>query len=257
MNTTRQTRPTLSISAQTPSQGDLWLRLIRASVLGLGVSVAIAGTVMVSALATSASALAADDDDDSDADNGLMGKLMKGMGALSPTDKGITYRERSPLVVPPRLDLPSPQTTRVEAPNWPKDPDVTERKARREAAKQGPLSQYDQVRSLSPSELNAGAGARVRGSTGSVQPGVPEDYSGARTLSPSQLGTTNVFTKLFKKKSDEVETFKGEPSREDLTQPPSGYQTPSPSYAYGLTDAPKAEVTTPSGNMSLNPSQMR
>ena len=31
----------------------------------------------------------------------------------------------------------------------------------------------------------------------------------------------------------ETAPFKGEPTRETLTQPPSGYQTPSPNFAYG------------------------
>ena len=31
----------------------------------------------------------------------------------------------------------------------------------------------------------------------------------------------------------ETAPFKGEPTRESLTQPPSGYQTPSSNYAYG------------------------
>ena len=44
---------------------------------------------------------------------------------------GIEYRERSPLVVPPKLDLPPPAGTaaEVKAPNWPKDPDEARRKA--------------------------------------------------------------------------------------------------------------------------------
>src|SRR5438552_2281082 len=31
----------------------------------------------------------------------------------------------------------------------------------------------------------------------------------------------------------ETAPWKGEPTRESLTQPPSGYQTPSPNFAYG------------------------
>ena len=46
-------------------------------------------------------------------------------------NQGIEYRERSPLVVPPKLDLPPPAgtTAEVKAPNWPKDPDDARRKA--------------------------------------------------------------------------------------------------------------------------------
>ena len=43
--------------------------------------------------------------------------------------KGIEYRERSPLVVPPKLDLPPPASADAkDAPNWPKDPDEKRRK---------------------------------------------------------------------------------------------------------------------------------
>ena len=52
-------------------------------------------------------------------------------------------------------------------------------------------------------------------------------------LSPSQLGYTGGFMGMFKGNASESTTFKSEPTRETLTQPPAGYQTPSPNYAYG------------------------
>ena len=36
--------------------------------------------------------------------------------------------------------------------------------------------------------------------------------------------------------------FTGEPTRESLTQPPPGYQTPSSGYAYGITGAERART---------------
>ena len=33
--------------------------------------------------------------------------------------------------------------------------------------------------------------------------------------------------------TNETAPFTGEPTRETLTQPPTGYQTPSPNFAYG------------------------
>src|ERR1700761_6207365 len=47
-------------------------------------------------------------------------------------NRGIDYRERSPLVVPPTLDLPPPSASSGDAQqiaNWPKDPDERQRKA--------------------------------------------------------------------------------------------------------------------------------
>ena len=61
-------------------------------------------------------------------------KIMDGFyGTIRGTNMdnhGIDYRERSPLVVPPTLDLPPPVSAN-EAPvaNWPKDPDERQRKA--------------------------------------------------------------------------------------------------------------------------------
>ena len=76
----------------------------------------------------------ADDDDEPVRDEGVIGNLMKGLGATDGTG-GINYRERSPLVVPRNLTLPPPEKKRPEAANWPKDPDVLERRAARDAAK--------------------------------------------------------------------------------------------------------------------------
>src|SRR5258705_3294994 len=52
-------------------------------------------------------------------------------------------------------------------------------------------------------------------------------------LSPSQLGYSGGFSGLFGGNKAETAPFKGEPTRDSLTQPPVGYQTPSPNFAYG------------------------
>jgi hypothetical protein len=38
---------------------------------------------------------------------------------------------------------------------------------------------------------------------------------------------------MFKGNTSESVPFKGEPTRDSLTQPPAGYQTPSPNFMYG------------------------
>ena len=53
------------------------------------------------------------------------------------------------------------------------------------------------------------------------------------SLSPSQLGFTSKLGDLFGTNKSQTAPFTGEPDRENLTQPPTGYQTPSPNYAYG------------------------
>ena len=64
-------------------------------------------------------------------------------------------------------------------------------------------------------------------------------------LTPSQLGYSGGLFGMFgSSKDDDVARFTGEPPRTSLTEPPPGYQTPSPDQPYGVTDqakAPKAE----------------
>ena len=200
----------------------------RAALLGSAVCLALAAHVVP--------ALAGDDDDDDEPsfEQKIIRNLMHGLGAVDGTEKGIDYRERSPLVVPPKLDLPPPETAAAAPkPNWPKDPEVAERRKARLAAKnRDKAKEWGQV--LTPDEMKVGT-ARVKSATTSPQPGDDSYGSGmGSVLSPSQLGFKG-FGNIFSS-SDKPETapFPGEPPRESLTQPPTGYQTPSPSYAYGV-----------------------
>src|SRR3954447_16871112 len=71
-----------------------------------------------------------DDEDDKTFEEKVIEGIMAGIGGTNMDNRGIEYRERSPLVVPPKLDLPPPAAaTEAKAPNWPKDPDEARRKA--------------------------------------------------------------------------------------------------------------------------------
>src|SRR6202140_5848252 len=71
-----------------------------------------------------------DDEDDKTFEEKIIEGIMAGIGGTNMENRGIEYRERSPLVVPPKLDLPPPAAAaEVKAPNWPKDPDDARRKA--------------------------------------------------------------------------------------------------------------------------------
>ena len=147
-------------------------------------------------------------------------------------NRGIEYRERSPLVVPPKLDLPPPASAAAaKAPNWPKDPDEARRKAAIAARKKENKDPAYSARLLTPEELKAGkTAAAPRTNNDPVQPG---NSSNSPILSPSQLGWTGGLTGMFKGNTSETAPFTGEPTRDSLIQPPSGYQTPSPNFAYG------------------------
>src|ERR1700694_5931054 len=172
-------------------------------------------------------------DEDKTFEEKIIEGIMAGIGGTNMDNRGIDYRERSPLVVPPKLDLPPPAAAAAEVkdPNWPKDPDVARRKAAIAARKKAKPNEIEAARILSPSELNAARTApQSRASNDPVQPG---NSLNNPILSPSQLGYTGGFSGLFGGNKAEVAPFKGEPTRESLTQPPSGYQTPSPNFAYG------------------------
>ena len=104
--------------------------------LKLAVAVLGIGLVM-----TAGAARAADDDDEDDKtfEEKLIDGFMAGIGSTNMENRGIEYRERSPLVVPPKLDLPPPASASSQAlaPNWPKDPDVERNKAAAAARKKG------------------------------------------------------------------------------------------------------------------------
>ena len=187
-----------------------------------------------------------DDDDDKTFEEKIIEGIMAGIGGTNMENRGIDYRERSPLVVPPRLDLPPPASTstEVKAPNWPKDPDVQRQKAAAAARKKTNKDPIEAARILSPAELAAGKTAS-RKETDPIQPG---NSNNNPILSPSQLGYTGGFSGMFGGSKSETAPFKGEPTRESLTQPPPGYQTPSSNYAYGT--GPKESL-----NKEYNPAQ--
>lgn len=192
-------------------------------------AVAVAACLVLSSNAARAQD---DEDDDSSFEDKIIHKLMTGIGATNMESSGIEYRERSPLVVPPKLDLPKPEATTTEtlAPNWPKDPDLQRRKeAKAVNAKAKPTPQ-EAARPLTPSELKSVRADSKGGTTDPSQPGTNQNNP---MLSPKQLGFSGSFGSLFGGNKAETAPFTGEPTRETLTQPPSGYQTPSPNYAYG------------------------
>ena len=178
---------------------------------------------------------AADDEDEDDKtfEEKVIEGIMRGIGGTNMENRGIEYRERSPLVVPPKLDLPPPGSVAAEAkaPNWPKDPDEQRRKAAIAARKKDNKDPVAAARILTPAELAAGKTvAPTRTNSDPVQPGTSATNS---ILSPSQLGYTSGLKGMFGGNKAETAPFKGEPTRDSLTQPPTGYQTPSSSFAYG------------------------
>ena len=171
-------------------------------------------------------------DDDTQQNKTFGDKFMDAIGVHNPFDTQyeINYSERSPLVVPPTRDLPPPQhATTKPVPNWPVDPEITAR-AKANADEKVVPQPYDSViheeRALTPAEL--GVGRQVSA------PGNPEQST------PSELGEHKGSVLNFDwLKKEDYGTFTGEPPRVSLTDPPPGYQTPSPNMPYGIVPESK------------------
>lgn len=184
-------------------------------------------------LALSGHTLAADDDDEMTFEQKIIHSILGGGG-----NNDIDYRERSPLVIPPARNLPAPDTTGgiVSNPAWPRDPD--QKRARTPPAKllgaREAARKADDSLPLLPSELNRPGAAPGAGRVTSPEP----DYANtsARPMSPSALGYKGgVFGTLFGSKEEKT-VFTGEPTRNSLTEPPPGYQTPSSAQPYGVKE---------------------
>src|SRR5438105_5284286 len=132
------------------------MRAMRLAVVALGV-----GLVLMAGAARAED----DEEDDKTFEEKIIEGLMAGIGGTNMENRGIEYRERSPLVVPPKLDLPPPAGTTAEAkaPNWPKDPDEQRRKAAIAARKKANKDPMEASRILTPSELAQAKGKKSSG----------------------------------------------------------------------------------------------
>ena len=214
---------------------------------------AAAAVALALALAWSAgSARAEDDDENVPLDTKLFRQFMKDLGLSRSGDGLIEYRERAPLVVPPSRELPPPRDEAdvSKTPAWPKDPDVARRKQDLSAEKarlKGNLSVEEQARALRPDELDKPGAGEKKSADAKGAGKSPEDTS--RPLMPSDLGTKTekIFGSIwssFTPAKPESAPFTGEPPREAMTAPPSGYQTPSPNYPYGVGVQDQRKVLT-------------
>jgi hypothetical protein len=190
------------------------------------------------ALPVAASAQQAQDDDEDTFEQKIIKNILGGMG-VDVGRAGIDYRERSPLVIPPTRDLPPPQAsgTMASNPAWPREPErkVTVRKTKNtRATPDEPGSESV----LTPDELRRGINPRApRVTDPSQTAGSVENYNLEKgQMSPYELsGSKSIFSwdGLMGSHLKQEGKFEREPTRNALTQPPAGYQTPSPAYPYG------------------------
>jgi len=179
-------------------------------------------------------------DDEPTFDQKIMRSIMDGLGFKRDGEVGINYQERAPLVIPPGRELmpPEQRDAATANPAWPKDPDVERR--RTEAAMERNRNVSDErereQNPLRPDQLTPGARAKKRQQAARTDDGYQAPATGfSSQLPPSELGYKGtLYDAMFGKKKDEQAKFTGEPPRTSLTEPPAGYQTPSPDQPYGL-----------------------
>ena len=245
------------------------LRTLRVAIVPLSL-----GLIMTTGMARAA-------DDDRTFSEKLSDSFFGTIRGTNMDSRGIDYRERSPLVVPPTLDLPPPAAgTADAAPNWPQDPDERRRKAVIAAKKKtAPPPARVRVTNADGTPVVAGAPvqpiniappvedpAAAAAVASTVRPANAADRTNPIYDQPGDLfnggfaksvgiGDSLGIGNLFGTKGEVADVAPGtEPARQALTQPPPGYQTPSPNYAYGI--APKG-LLDGTANPDRNPLTQR
>src|SRR5262249_7149019 len=118
--------------------------------------------------------------------------------------------------------------------------------AAEKARLKGNFSVEEDQRALRPDELDK-PGRAAKGSGEKGIGATAEDSQ--RPMMPSDLGTKTKklwgsVLSTFGASQPEEAPFTGEPPREAMTAPPTGYQTPSPNYPYGVGVEDKRKATT-------------
>lgn len=160
-------------------------------------------------------------------DGAFMRDLLGSIGIIEPERPDIYYRERAPLVVPPKLDqLPAPQQPEAIAtrnPAWPKDPDV---EASRAAAARDriPVTEREERRMLdnnprlSVDEIRAGR-----------RPGAAITRAPEYRYGDNSRDEMWVHPDKMREMDAKVETGPSQGlSRQALTDPPSGFLRAAP-----------------------------
>jgi hypothetical protein len=197
--------------------------------------VARAGALGLIALTSLTAGIARAEDDENSFwtfDKNFLNGMFSGLGPRHTVDGPYTYRERSPLVVPPSRALPPPVSADASRPaNWPVDPDVSRHQA---AAEKRVKARHDDFEydPLPPSKL---AGAATGGA----------DMTDVAR--PSQLGIpSGIFGFLMGangQQDRQASAADSDPPPRRLTEPPREYQTPSPNQPYGGAGAPISRPT--------------
>lgn len=183
------------------------------------------------------------------AEEGVFMKDMLGtIGIIPKARPNIEYRERAPLVLPPRMDLREPArpgALQASNPQWPKDPDVAAAR-RLEAEARVPVTETERRRleqnpTLSPTELSKGRRAPTKADVEASKIPVyrPGDNSKEGFwVPPDQL-------RAAKKDDESILAVGVEPERRDLTEPPTGFRKATAPLTRDFAVEPKVDESDP------------
>ena len=156
----------------------------------------------------------------------LFKNILSGAGILPTPNNDIEYRERAPLVVPPKLELRQPEAKRTaergaaeSAPErgaaWPNDPDVQRR--RRDAAEARRPAPGGDINGNRVAAENPSPGRRLPDSDAPhlTRGDSPRD----EVMSPDRLRAFSVPTK-----AEDAPKAGQDVARRSLTDPPGGYR---------------------------------
>ncbi|WP_299810964.1 hypothetical protein [uncultured Roseibium sp.] len=171
-------------------------------------------------------------------DIALVNSVMKGLGAVDPNEKPIDYKPRAPLAMPSETaTLPEPETNvaGVNSANWPKQRENAQLTEIQEVFASSGKSGSMNSDPLTPAQMR---GFKITGVTGQPRD-VEADRRDGDITEGSKLTRAEQraeWERLQKLKAQQAGVDQnGLASRKFLTEPPTGYSTPSP-------DAPMPEV---------------
>lgn len=150
------------------------------------------------------------------------------LGIKSKDKDPIVYRERAPLVVPPKSDRLRPPEDGAAArgnARWPQDPDVMESRRRKADARKPQFSDGDNDPSQGGVLRNEPLGKRNR--YAGVPTGPNPGNIGNESANPATIIPREQVRALHAEAKDGDKPTGIEPQRQYLTEPPAGYRRPA------------------------------
>lgn len=211
----------------------------------------ISGVCAVAGLAfalQAAPALAFDEGRGSTVDT-LLG--MFGIAPDKPEEPNINYRQRAPLVLPPKTELRQPRApASARAPNWPQDQEVVAANKRRAAEGKVKLDKIDEgIQGVGARELANGPRS-TPGQQAAPRPCVMDtDMS-----NPNACDKATFWRSLTVTKQEETAQLRPgeEPDRKYLTQPPKGYMKVTKTQRATFEDQTRITDTDSARSFYLN-----